>query len=450
MKRPISQSGAVALALLVSASAAPAFAQVAIEFGSSPNPVGSGARALGIASAFIATADDATAASWNPAGLIILEKPEASLVLSLKNRNEYFGGIGIAPGKEVQRYTYPGMNYVSAAYPFKVGQRFFVAALNFQSLIDFDKQIEKTLFVSGPNIRGSYVARFTQNGSIQALSPALAFQLSPTLALGLTLNISTSKLGFGNGWQQHASYTESLFVGSTLQELTVDVRERHAFDGAGGNLGVLWDITPAWTLGAVVKTPLFGSITRTIEHFAASDGTGLTARSFHEPVQFPPSYGAGVAYRYSDELTASFDLYRTEWGLFKQRRTSFGSGNKENINPISAAPSGKAKVSGTLQAHLGGEYLFVFPRTVIPVRGGIFYDGEPSAGKTNHFFGAAVGTGISLGNVILDVAYQFRGSASMRNDVVHVQGSAGTSTTSASASDAVWQHLFYASTIYHF
>ena len=39
-------------------------------FGSSPNPVGSGARALGWGSAFIAVADDATAASWNPGGLI--------------------------------------------------------------------------------------------------------------------------------------------------------------------------------------------------------------------------------------------------------------------------------------------------------------------------------------------------------------------------------------------
>ena len=60
----------------------PAFGQTIqrIEIPSSPNPVGSGARALGMGSAFIAVADDATAASWNPGGLIQLEKPEISSV----------------------------------------------------------------------------------------------------------------------------------------------------------------------------------------------------------------------------------------------------------------------------------------------------------------------------------------------------------------------------------
>ncbi len=74
-------------ALLASLVAVSAAAQVPdIQFGSSPNPVGSGARALGIGSSFIATAADASAASWNPAGLIALEQPEASLVFSYKRR----------------------------------------------------------------------------------------------------------------------------------------------------------------------------------------------------------------------------------------------------------------------------------------------------------------------------------------------------------------------------
>ena len=40
-----------------------------------PLPVGSGARAIGQGGAFIAVADDATAASWNPGALIQLERP---------------------------------------------------------------------------------------------------------------------------------------------------------------------------------------------------------------------------------------------------------------------------------------------------------------------------------------------------------------------------------------
>ena len=42
--------------------------------------LGSGARAYGMGGAFLARADDATAASWNPAGLSYLRTPELSLV----------------------------------------------------------------------------------------------------------------------------------------------------------------------------------------------------------------------------------------------------------------------------------------------------------------------------------------------------------------------------------
>jgi hypothetical protein len=48
---------------------------------------GSGARALGMGGAFLARADDATAASWNPAGLSYLRLPEVSLVYSGGNFN---------------------------------------------------------------------------------------------------------------------------------------------------------------------------------------------------------------------------------------------------------------------------------------------------------------------------------------------------------------------------
>jgi hypothetical protein len=57
---------------------------------SSPNPVGSGARAVGMGGAFIGVADDATAASWNPAGLIQLETPELSVVGAYVSRSEDF------------------------------------------------------------------------------------------------------------------------------------------------------------------------------------------------------------------------------------------------------------------------------------------------------------------------------------------------------------------------
>ena len=81
-----------------------------IEIPSSPTPVGSGARALGMGSAFIAVADDATAASWNPGGLIQLETPEISSVGAFFHRIEDndFGTNPEASGRETVTEAGPG------------------------------------------------------------------------------------------------------------------------------------------------------------------------------------------------------------------------------------------------------------------------------------------------------------------------------------------------------
>src|SRR5262245_10423641 len=61
--------------------------------GISLNRPGSGARAAGMGNAFIAVSDDGTAASWNPAGLSQLRRPELSVVLSLSRRDEELDGF---------------------------------------------------------------------------------------------------------------------------------------------------------------------------------------------------------------------------------------------------------------------------------------------------------------------------------------------------------------------
>ena len=78
----------IPLVLLLSVFTVSAQIEQTVEISSSPNPVGSGARALGMGGAFIGVADDATAASWNPGGLIQLETPEASIVGAYNFRRE--------------------------------------------------------------------------------------------------------------------------------------------------------------------------------------------------------------------------------------------------------------------------------------------------------------------------------------------------------------------------
>ena len=87
-------------------------------------------------------------------------------------------------------------------------------------------------------------------------------------------------------------------------------------------------------------------------------------------------------------------------------------------------------------------------RTVVPVRGGFFYDTEPHEGGLNHFFGIAVGTGISIGEVIVDAAYQLRWGPHANPNVLSIP-EASEGTYVGSRRGGVLQHQFYLSAIMH-
>src|SRR5262245_23567131 len=107
-----------------------------LNFATSPAPVGSGARAQGKGLAFIAVADDATAASHNPAGLVQLQQPEVSVVGSyfvrLEGQNVTQSGTGV----EDQTLDNVHLNYLSGVYPFHLLARNVVVSLNYQRLFD--------------------------------------------------------------------------------------------------------------------------------------------------------------------------------------------------------------------------------------------------------------------------------------------------------------------------
>ena len=130
-----------AILLVLAQLFSPASAQSPeISITSSPNPVGSGARALGMGGAFIAVADDATAASWNPGGLIQLERPEFAVVGEGVYRSEsnHFAKRPVASGE--QTVSSAGLNYLSAAYPFTLVNHNMIVSLNYQHLYDFSRK----------------------------------------------------------------------------------------------------------------------------------------------------------------------------------------------------------------------------------------------------------------------------------------------------------------------
>ena len=91
--------------------------------------IGSGARAFGMGGAFIAVADDATAASWNPGGLGQLERPEFSFVLrdqkygtlypAMQSEHIFYGPQDFSGGSfafDFASFTYPKFAVLIVAY----------------------------------------------------------------------------------------------------------------------------------------------------------------------------------------------------------------------------------------------------------------------------------------------------------------------------------------------
>ncbi|MFC1523449.1 OmpP1/FadL family transporter [Thermodesulfobacteriota bacterium] len=378
-----------------------------LEMASSWNPVGSGARALAMGGAFIGVADDATAASWNPAGLIQLERPEVSAVGAWFERTEdgtYATNPEANGSESVSEFN---ANYLSFAYPFFLFNRNMVVSINYQNLFDFNRQ--NNIFLDETVQSGMFMSERTikedHEGNIRALGLAWAIRLIPSITLGLTLNVWDDILG-DNGWEttyDEDAQTQLLNI-SPVNTTTILRESEYSFSGVNANIGFLWNITPQLTLGAVLKTPFTADVERETTTTETGTGTpGTTVETEKMEMDMPMSYGLGIAYRVSDELTLSADLYRTEWDNFTQT-----SGTGVETSPITDLSPEASNIDPTHQIRIGAEYLMMKTDLIIPVRGGIFYDPAPAMDSPDEYYGFSIGSGLIFKRVVFDIAYQYR------------------------------------------
>ena len=415
---------------------------VRMEIPSSPNPVGSGARALGMGGAFIAIADDATAASWNPGGLIQLEKPEISIVGGYVSRSEdnTFGNNPEASGKQSKDFYQ--LNYFSAAYPFKAVNRNMIVSLNYQRLYDFNREWNFNMNFGNPLFTSPVQNQYEQTGSLYALGLAYALEVTPNFSAGVTLNYWGDFI-MQNKWEQTYMQRADLSVGGFPGSFAAYKKEIYSFQGWNANIGFLWRMGEHWTLGGVFKTPFTADITHevnaedstTFPTVPGANSRNVSSNRYDEKLNMPMSYGLGLAYRFSDKFTLSGDVYRTHWNDFMYK-------NYQDVqtSPISGKALGASDIDPTTWVRFGGEYLIIRDKYVVPLRAGIFYDPAPAEGSADNYYGFALGTGIAYGRFIFDIAYQLR----FGNNV-------GSSTLQGlNFSQDVREHTIYTSMIVHF
>jgi len=422
------------------------------DFASSPNPVGSGARAMGMGGAFIAVADDATAASWNPGGLVQLKTPEISVVGNWFHRTEDIDFANHPEASGSESVSKEDLNYLSMVYPFNLFNRNMVVSLNYQKLYDFAREWdfqfttdETTDPIDSPfpglppiitHITTKIKYHHEQSGGLSALGIAYSIQIVPQLSFGVTMNIWDNDLT-PNKWEKinHAAHTTTTTIipmepsSSTVSQNFVE-KNKYLFKGLNFNIGMLWQITDKLTTGIVLKTPFTADIKREtcLNHCTYYD----------EKLDMPISCGIGLLYKISDEFRISADVYRTEWQDYIYTKTN---GNK--ISLITNKSKDESDIDPTHQIRFGMEYLLINPESnyVIPLRAGLFYDPVPAQSSPDNYYGFSLGSGFSMRRYTFDIAYQYK----FGNNI-------GDSMTDESIpqNQDVEEHLIYASFIIYF
>lgn len=411
---------------------------------SSPNLVGSGARAIGMGGAFIAVADDATAASWNPAGLIQLEKPEFSIVGTFNRRDEDFSSCLRPEIANKAKIEDSNLNYLSASWPTRVLRRNVVISMSYQRLFEFKNEFRHRRDYRPQGLNRTEEVTLEQDGYLGALGIAAAVEVIPSLSLGVTLNLWSDDLFWQNGWKESYSNNGEGMVGSTPVTTQTDVTDTYdEFSGVNAQLGLLWKMNGNVTLGSSVRTPFAGKVRHRF-HYSSTTTIEMPPDSIvtrntqdleeHAILRIPISYGIGVLIRLSDSFSMALDAFRTKWSDY-----TFRDENGNEFSPIDGRAKGDSGINDTTEIRMGCEYLFIRQNDIIPVRAGLFYDPEPSEGSVRDYFGCSLGTGLARKRFATDIAYQYRWGRNI---------DAGNLIGTASAD--VDQHLVMASMILYF
>lgn len=173
-----------------------------------PSVTNPGARSLGLGGAFVALADDATAAYANPAGLVQLVRPEISVEVRFRGDQQ-----GAAPT------LLSGVGFGSFVLP----RGRWSLAVYAQTLADLELSMglgDTVVVVNDLTLANA------------GLSAGLQVSEALSVGLGLTfMNGSYSGLGFGS-----AQVPQPMVIDSTRSE-------------AGFIAGVLWSLDEAWAFG---------------------------------------------------------------------------------------------------------------------------------------------------------------------------------------------------------
>lgn len=271
-----------------------------------------GARSLALGGAFVALANDATAAYSNPAGLTLLESPEVALEARhwdtstvYTARGDGTAGSAFRRGDfelETAKNSASGPSFASFVYA-KPHAR-WAAAVYRHELIDFHSRFssfgvrknEEEFF--GP-------LDFSTDLEIVNYGVSGSYRISDSLRVGLGVSY----------------YALDLHARQIIRKPTFTLVAGKEGEGSGVdfNFGVLWDIDPVWTVGAAYRRgPEFEmnecfptgnhSCFRGLDRTPRPGGFDVISE-----LHVPDQLAVGIAFQPKDTWTFLFEYDRIEY-----------------------------------------------------------------------------------------------------------------------------------------
>ncbi len=340
------------------------------------NRAGSGARAAGMGNAFIAISDDGTAASWNPAGLAQLRRPEFSLVHADSRRSEFLEGYRtldrLAAFTTIKTTSsVDNIEFASAALPFTVKRRPMTLQLGWRRLYQFSGGVRgetRRIPLSG-NGRPEASIRFdnTSDGSVNIWTLAGAARLTSRLSLGLSADF------YRGAWEDRGNVSEEPGVDSTTDFLSTRVSNRIGDHTVSVGLLLAY---PSVKVGVVYHHALETGyeVSQSIRsNLTPSSNTTLTDADGIR-LHFPRSVGFGVAWIPRPLLRLALDLTYDEWKKFMVE-----TGPGLLVSGFDELPPELTASRNTVTLNAGLERLFPVQGQFVPLRLG--FSREPQGAR---------------------------------------------------------------------
>ncbi len=391
-----------------------------------------GARSLGMGGAFIARADDATAAEANPAGLTTLRRPEIAIDMRDMRVSQTIEVGGTWPWLTSIEVPARDLDISFASVVVPLGD-FAVAAsysrkLDFHNEVDLIGRYDTPAFHLGPSgLLSADECAGVEGCGRHEIYPFSTFVHVELASWSLTGAWKRGPLSVGLGLR-YSDFAEE----TRVRRIDLDQEGQPEFriEQINGSrlfgsdhdsdvtfvTGVKWDFSERWSAGAVYKkgpsfpAPVYAGL--------AEDGDEGLHRMGSPRFHVPDVAGAGVSFRPAPLLTLSADVVWVEYSNLTDDFVSV----IEFKSPQDVESIQGYGVDDGIEPHLGAEYFFPF-EVPLALRAGWWRDpaheiafGAPvrsahDAAATILFPGGddedhwALGLGLSWSQFQIDVAF---------------------------------------------